>query len=370
MGKLLRVLVVFLLLFSIGTLVLGIMLFQKRELLKGRTQTLEKMVEALGTTIESEPSEERVATYTAKDVSECTSEPLDNPERSDFWDNYKLHLEEQDLPKLDLAAAKIRKQLKQYYRIDPLTLRPLKDEYGRNITTGPGTMDEVLQDVLTKSAEQYARLNETRQQLRDLREELIRTISELNERKGTLRQRLGEIVTLKDRISSLEAQVRQLSAEVADLQTEKRRLEGQVADLQDDITGLKETIEKNDTYIKELEKENKELREGEGVDVADRDVAVAAKYMSPGDKGTVVSVNETWNFAVLNLGDDVLKELVADDGNLVLPFEFFLKRPSKDGTVVGKIRLIQVNMDEKLGIADILEDWLQVDVKSGDVVFH
>ena len=183
-------------------------------------------------------------------------------------------------------------------------------------------------------------------------------------------QRLGEIVTLKDRISSLEAQVRQLSAEVADLQTEKRRLEGQVADLQDDITGLKETIEKNDTYIKELEKENKELREGEGVDVADRDVAVAAKYMSPGDKGTVVSVNETWNFAVLNLGDDVLKELVADDGNLVLPFEFFLKRPSKDGTVVGKIRLIQVNMDEKLGIADILEDWLQVDVKSGDVVFH
>ena len=50
MGKLLRVLVVILLLLSIGALALGILLFNKRELLKARAQKLETAIIGLALT--------------------------------------------------------------------------------------------------------------------------------------------------------------------------------------------------------------------------------------------------------------------------------------------------------------------------------
>ena len=97
MGKLLKILVVLLLLLSIGALVLGMMLFNKRELLKGRTQKLENAIVALGTAIEAEaPVLEEVPEFEARDISRVEAEPLDTPDLSPFWDDYKAELEVAD----------------------------------------------------------------------------------------------------------------------------------------------------------------------------------------------------------------------------------------------------------------------------------
>jgi archaellum component FlaC len=375
MGKLLKVLVVFLLILSIGALVLGILLFNKRELLKGRTQKLERTVIALGTTIEAEAAEAAAAVYPARDLSDCTAQQLDTPERSDFWDRYKSQLEAQDLQKLDLNQKKI--QLMQYYQLDPVTLKPALDPAnGQKMISGAGTMQEVLDDMLAKAAAQLARLNETRQQLTDIREELVRVINELNERKGTLRARLKEVVDLKDQIGRLETRVRQLEGEVEGLKQEKRALEAQVADMQGQIERLNQEKTDLEELNRQLKKEIADLRkavdgfknpgaQGDGV-------PVQMAKMDRGDKGAVVTVNPTWNFVILTLNDTCLNEVITENG-IVLPAELFVKRPAKDGQpekFITKIRLIQANRAQKIGVADILTDWQQSPVQDGDIVFH
>jgi hypothetical protein len=49
--------------------------------------------------------------------------------------------------------------------------------------------------------------------------------------------------------------------------------------------------------------------------------------------------------------------------------ELLLKRPGKDGEFVTKIRLIQIQREQRLGIADILDDWQVLPIKKGDVVW-
>jgi len=97
MATFLKVLTVFFLILAIGALVLGIHLFEKRELLKGRTQKLEKAIIALGTVTEDVDEQALVAEakkdYPAKDVSECEAKIVETPELSKFWDTYQAHLE-------------------------------------------------------------------------------------------------------------------------------------------------------------------------------------------------------------------------------------------------------------------------------------
>jgi hypothetical protein len=378
MGKFLRVLVVFLLLFSVATLVLGIMLFNKRELLKGRTLKLEKALEALtATTIEARDADPQVVTYPAKDIADCTAEVLDNPERSAFWDTYKGHLEAQDQPKLDITAR--RNQLRQYYKLDPGTGKPESDEFGLPKIKGPGTMQEVLDDVLEKSAAQYGRLNTTRQQLTTVREELVNSIKELNERKASLRQRLVEIVGLKDQISKLEANVRKLEGEVASLEEAKKQLEGQVKDLEGNVVQLQDVTNRLTTANKDLVKKLTDITDPSrrttppqgGDATAPGEIWTRRPQPDPGIKGAVTVANDEWHFVVVQLDDKILSEITPKDPNLplYLPVELYVRRPDPDKGFVSKIRLNQVRKDEKLGYAEVLTDWQQQKIQKGDVVF-
>jgi len=375
MGKLLKVMVVFLLLFSIGSLVLGVLLFNKRELLKGRTQKLERTIIQLGTTIESAAAEPRAAVYPARDLSECTAQELDAPERSDFWDKYKSQLEVQDAPRLDLNPKKI--QLMQYYQIDPVTLQPTRDlATGLKMTSGPGTMQEVLDDLVNKSAAQLARLNETRQQLTDVREELVRTVTELNERKGTLRTRLKEIVDLKDQVAKLSTKIRQLEGEIEGLKQEKRALEAQVADLQGQVDNLTKEKEILEELVKQLKDDIRKLRTpttqiGATPGIAQLEPTQVVR-MEPGEKGSVVAVNTEWNFLVLKLTDECLAEVFNEQG-ILTPVDLYVRRPARNGEkeqFVTKVRLIQASRAQKIGVADILNDWQQMPARDGDVIFR
>jgi hypothetical protein len=81
-------------------------------------------------------------------------------------------------------------------------------------------------------------------------------------------------------------------------------------------------------------------------------------------------VDKEWNFAVLNLTDEFLRELLGPDlTGAMTPVQLMIRRPEQGGKFVTKVRLAQIKRDQKLGIANILLDWQQTEVQPGDIVF-
>jgi len=374
MGKLLRVLVVIFLALSIGSLVLGIMLFNKREILQGRTHKLETSIKALGLTVESEAAESRPAAYQGRDTSPCSAQPIDTPEISTFWDTYKAHLEDQDLPKIDVS--KREDELRSYYKIDAVTLKPARDARGRRITEGPGTMQQVLDDLQAKAGAQYDRLNETRQQLADLRAELVRTIEELNGRKRDLREALRTIEQLRAEIARLQEEIRGLKEQIARLEEEKRLLQDEVAEKNRKIQEMQEQLDDKDAIIAGLEEKLAtkpvEPTRGPVPMTEEGEIAVPVRADLPhGEKGSVAAVEAGWNFLVLDLDPKFLRDLLGEDLSQPLPaIELFIKRAGGGQEFVTKVRLIQVRRDKNIGVADMLPGWTQLEPRKGDVVFY
>ena len=376
MGKLLRVLVIVFLLLSAAALALGWMLFAKRELLKGRTQKLEKAVIQLGATIEDEaPQAQGPADYPAKDISPVTSEIIDTPELSTFWDNYSNALEQADQPTMRLGQKST--QLMQYYKIDPATQKIERDEFGQKKTDGPGTMQEVLDEAIRKAEAQYNRLNETREQLEDTRIELVDTIVELNNTKVRQRQSLNKIEDLEEQIVQLNGEIRNLKQQIERLEEEKRELEDQIAEQKQQVALLEEQRLEDQAEIERLKKDNDDLRKRLGDfkrDQGPQPAVPATQFegvIEPGQKGEVIRVNSEWKFVVIELTDAFLREILGDDLSGPVPgIELMLKRPGPEGEFVTKVKLLSVKKDEKLAIADVLTDWQQVPVEAGDVLFR
>lgn len=373
MGKLLRVLVILILLMSIGALVLGYMLFSKREILKGRTQKLEKTIKELDAYIEAEPGTlEQKPSYPARDISPCSNEILMSPERSSFWQQYDDNLEIQE-PFSMLGTAKKTQQLMSYYQIDSLTGKAAKDSIGQKIIKGKGTMQQVLDELLESAEAQYEQLNATRQQLTILRKEYISAVEELNERKDKLRSALATITDRDNTIFELREEIKRLEGNISRLESEKASLEDQVAEYERQIEKLNETIQGKEREIAQLKAENQELRkrltgqQSAGGDARGDDWA----GLEPGEKGRIISVNPKWNFAVAKLNDAFLREILGDDLDRDFrAVNLFLRRPGSPEVFVCKIKLIQVKKGEKLGIADILTNWQQLPVREGDVLFR
>lgn len=371
MGKALRVLVVIFFLLTLGALTLAILLFGKRELLKGRTQRLERAVLELGPTIEADlAAPDRPAAFEARDILPCSATPVDTPERSTFWNTYKLNLEVTDLKpvRVDHTA------LMTYFKVGPDGAIEKDPVTGKKIVTGAGTMDAILADVVKKSADQLARLNETRIQLKRVREELVDAIRELNSTKRQLREALGTVVQRDQRIGSLEGQISQLNQKISELEEMQRALEGQIADKDHEIAKLNDAIVQKDNNLAAQKKEIDSLRARlkeigvSGTEEGAGERTYAGK-INPGDKGEIVSVNRDWNFVVMKVSDEFLGELLGPDRANALPtLDVMLKRKDS-GQFVTKVRLVQVRTDELLIIGDILTNWEQAPVQVGDVVF-
>jgi hypothetical protein len=377
MSKLLKTMVFILLILGSVALVLASMLYSKRELVLGRTRKLERTVIALGSTIEKEPAAaESTPRYPARDISEVTSEELDSPQISSFWDNYASELELQDQPLLDLT--KQRQQLMNYYKIDPVTGKPEKDIQGMKVTTGEGTMQGVLDELLGKSGEQLNRLNATRQQLVDLRVELVSTITELNASKHSQRVTLRKVEDLNSKISNLEDDITAQKEKVAELEEEKVGLDATIAEQRRTIEDDADKLAESELEIKRLKAElkKKEQFDQRAPVQASGDAAVGvntAKFtgqIDPGEKGTVIAVNTEWNFVVVKLNDQFFNEITSDESAGIPQVTLMIKRIGEKEVFVTKARLIQVKKSEKLGVFDMLPDWQQMPVEKGDVAFY
>lgn len=372
MGILLRIMVVLFLLLAIAGLTLGILLFNRREILKGRTQQLEKTIIKLGTLTEAEPAKlDEKPKYIAKDVADCTSTILEEPETSPFWNTYKHELEVPDQAVMDLNKKKM--QLMTYFQLDPVG-DVKRDVYNNKMTDGPDTMKAVLDDLVTRSKAQLDRLNETRQQLKVLREELVSTIETLNKTKKDLRSALNTIVQKDQKIAELEGKIAQLKAQIETLENEKRDLQSQIADRDKEIKDLKQDLDNKKTEITKLKDEIKRLRDDQErrntENKVDQVYSMAGR-VSPGTKGKVISINSEYRFALVEISDEFIKEILGENLNQVIPFiNLQVKRPGDKGEFVTKVHLVQIKASQKIAVVDILGDWQQRPLEVGDVVFY
>ena len=380
MGKFLRVMVILIFLLTAASLTLACMLFMKREILKGRTQKLERGLIQIARTIESEPPAvpEEPVTYPARDVSDCTSEALDNPTRSEFWESYKTELESLDQDIVDLKTR--TRDLMSYYRIDPVTMKAFRDPITNlKLSDGEGTTQGVIDDVLERAKAQYDLLTETRQLLTETRIELVDTINELNGRKVTLREKLAYIVELNDTIDKLNNTISDLRGEIEEHKEQIRSLEGDISNLRQEKEILQEEKEGLELKTQELSGIIMDLRGqlelaragtggGGGIQI-DGAIRVTSVDIAPGIKGSIVRVDQKHRFVVMELDPVFIDELlsVLTDGRLPL-VELLVKRGEEQ--FVTKVRIKQLKQEDHLAVGDILTDWQQGPIEIGDVIFY
>lgn len=372
MGTFLRVLVIILLPLTIACLVLGILLFDRREMLKGRTQKLEDTLIKLAPVIEIETATlEDKPSHIAKDIAACTSELLDNPEKSDFWNSYKDHLELPDQPVMDLKSKE--NELTLFYKLDPVTGKRFKDPVsGYYVTQGPGTMQPLLDELIEKAENQLNRLNETRQQLLVIRQELEATITDLNSTKTRLREALNKIVQLDAEIGRLNSEIDKLNGEIATLNDRIAQLEDTIREKDREIGVLTEKLSDRDLEIKNLKEHIRKLEiEIRRVTQPGSGGVDTAIVLGDGVKGRVIAVDNKWKFVVVELSQEFIDELTKESriglDLTQLNLQFDLMRPAGQGRAyVCRIRLREARIDEKLGLGDILTEWQQIPIRIGD----
>ena len=380
MRTVLRVLVVVILVLSIAALIFAVMLNGKRELLIGRTHMFEDQFRKIAKTIEAADAPDAVQpTYVAKDVSEVTSKELETPERSTFWNTYQYKLETPNLPAMNLDSYEKQNQLRQYYQMKPgpdgkLARVKHPVNQGEFSIEGPGTMRELLDQVLDRAIKQNATLNKTRVELQKLREELGATIEEFNKLKQAGRADKKTIEDKNKEVESLNEKIRTIEKKISGLEEDKKNLAAEVAECKDTIEKNKAVVDEMAKKIKDQEKQIKDLiGTSRNKIVPDKVTSADVFQGAPGEKGKVVAVDDKLKFVVVELSDASMAELVGEQRDRSMPqVEMMVRRPgfkSTSGEFITRIKFRQVLRQKNLVVADILIDWQQSPVEINDVVF-
>ncbi len=382
MGTVLRVFVIIILLLSGAALFLAVQLYSKRELLINRTHLLEEQFRKVVKTIEEKepPADAQQPNYTGRDTSPVTSKEMENPERSTFWTTYQYKLETPNLQTMSWDADEKKRQIRQYYRTEITPegkIRRVRNavDVGTYCVDGPGTMQQMLDELLDRATKQNATLNKTRTELQKIREELVTTIEEHNKLKQLGRADKKTIEEKNKKIEGLEVEKLGLMRKIEGLEEEKRNLTAEVAELKAEIEKKNGEIEELNKLAKDLRAEIKRLKDSHIKPPTETTTGTAASFQgAPGTKGKVVAVDEKLKFIVIDLTPDAMTELIGEQRDRPMPqIELMIRRPgfkSASGEFITRIKCRQVLRQNNLIVADILIDWQQSPVEINDVVFY
>jgi len=187
MGKVLRVLVFVILALSAISLLFATKLFQKQELLGKRNSMLEDQLIKLAKTIEAADAADATAPSVQKDISEVSDREIANPEKESVLEAYPIKLEQQNLPTLDFGSTDKRRQLRNYFALKPDGSYDPDPVDNKPRVKGPGTMQELMDQLFDRAKAQQAVLNKTRAELAKMREQFTAAIEESNKLKGSSR---------------------------------------------------------------------------------------------------------------------------------------------------------------------------------------
>jgi hypothetical protein len=208
----------------------------------------------------------------------------------------------------------------------------------------------------------------------------VTTEKETKARKEAADIAMAKATEIQSKASAAQAELAQLQAEKADLQTKLQANQAEVASLQRKTeeagakpenpgaaspTEMQAQLDEARHQLESAERENAFLSEKiRGAQERSTQIEDERKQRRqslvarPGVRGTVLAVNQAYNFVVLNLGGRQGIEPNAE--MLVL----------RDGTVIGKLRISSVEPSTAIG--DIVTSSLQrgVQVQPGDIVVY
>lgn len=313
MDKALKVMVVALLLLSIVAVVIEFKIYSQRMELKGRTNKLADYVVKIAGTVEVPPA------------------GLSDLAASD------------NIPRLLVKAD----ELKQYYKIGD-------DGKPSKVTTGAGTMDDVLNNVFSSADRQHTRLNDTRGELTQTRTTLGQTSNTLVSTEGVLGNTSNELVkttgVLADTRQDVEKKKTEIEGLNGQIEIHKADIEkkaSEVAKLTEKVSACESEIDAGKRYIAKIEKELKLLQ------------GVSSTNTLPGGvQGQISVMNSNWNFVVI----DMLPE------SALIPLtDLTVQRNDK---LVGKVRISEILKDKHVAVAEVLPEYQQMVPAKGDVVFY
>ena len=377
MGKVLRIFVYIILVLSAVSLFFAWKLFEKRELLMARNRVFEDSFIKIARTVEAADPADAAAPSVQKDISEVSDRELVNPERDAVLEAYPMKLEQQNLPTLDFGSTDKRLQLRSYYVLDAEG-KPVPDPVDNKPSTkGPGSMQELMDQLFERSKIQQATLNKTRSELTKMRELATVSVEEINRLKTDSRATKVALKGEKEKVVTLTSEKETLEGRVAKLNAEKRELTAELTDAKNEIETLNEdkvTLTEDLAKIRQAFDELKAHYAGKktpaGQAAGD---SVELTALSAGDKGSVIEANDELKFVIINFSDDAMVEMLGEERQNALPqFEMNIRRPgrqSASGEFVTRVKLRQAVRGKNLVVADILNDWQQVPVEKGDVVF-
>ncbi|MCL1921167.1 MAG: hypothetical protein FWG50_08855 [Kiritimatiellaeota bacterium] len=382
MSTLLRVLVIVITVLSAASLYFAFDNFNKRQILLGRNAALVKQVGQIAQTIEKEDAklaDGESALELLKDTSPVADRVLPNPEKEDLLETYPCWLETQNLPTLSFASDDKQIQLMTYYAIDEEGKIKVSPVNGQKVTTGPGTMQELLDLLGTRAIAQQATLNKTRAGMSKLRTQLTDSVEEINQLKLDGRVALKDLTERKEEIVELNASLEKEKATVAKQTGEIRDLKGTVSDLEDQVetlgaekAGLTDDLAKSYEMNEALKEEIRKMRQGVDRGVPGGEI-LSSFEMSAGDKGKVIEANDEFKFAIIEFSNDAMREMLGEERENALPQVNMnvrrTGRQSATGDFVTRVKLRQPVRGKNIVVADILSDWQQSPVEKGDVVF-
>ena len=378
MNKALHALVYVILAVAGVALFFEIKLYEKRELLTERNdQFADSLVKLAGTIEKANAAAPANTDHEAhQDVSPVEAKEVDTPQKKNLLEDYNWALETANNETFNWDSK--RAQLRVLYKLDDEGNKiPDMGHPGDFVKNGPGTAQELLDQLFDRANAQRANLNTTRAELKQLRQKLEALVREYNERlvdarkdKGTIVKHEGTIADLEDQKKAVEEQLQKTKSQVEEQASE-------IASLKDDMTNEKQ---KTEEALEELAKEKKvkeQLMQMLKKQAASQSVAAAAPgsaitTLPAGDKGTLVYVNNELMFAIIQFSDEAMQELLGPERqNPLPPLEMGIRRKGANGakdTYVGHVRLRQVIQGKNYVLADILRDWEQAKAAKGDVV--
>lgn len=313
MDKALKALVVTLLLLSVVAVVIEFKIYNQRQELKGRTNKLAEYVVKIAGTVEVPPD-------TLTDLAASDNIP-------------RLIIKTDDL--------------KQYYKIG-------EDGKPSKVTTGAGTMDEVLNSVFTTADRQHTRLNDTRGELTQTRTTLgatsnllVGTEGVLTSTSNNLVRSMGELGEAKQEIEKKTTEIEGLNGTIETQKADIEKKAGEVAVLTEKVSACETEIDAGKRYIAKIEKELK-LMQG----------ATSTNSLPAGVQGYIAIMNTNWNFVVIDM---------TPESNLMPMTDLTIQRDDK---LVGKVRVSEVRKEQRVAVAEVLPEFQQMLPGKGDVVFY
>ncbi len=378
MTKLLHVFVYIFVALSGAALWFELQLNAQRDTLADRGRLQEDYLIKIASTVEKAEPDKTASTELRMDVSPTEAKIVDTPETENLLDGYKFYLEKQSLETFSWGMRE-RQQLRDVYATDAEG-KPVMDG-GRPLMDGPGTEKELLEQLFQACIAQQARLNTTRGELKNLRDRFEQAVAEVNKLKPELRQAkvsAAETLAAKEKVAAdlatMEATRTKLKSQVDDLNAEIASLRDEAVAARDETDAAKEELAKSLKQIEQLKQLAKDaLAKANEANEGGANTTTAECRLPAGDKGKVIESDTAMMFAIIELTNDAMKELLGDDLKKPLPkVELSVKRPGYKGAAgefVGRLRLRQTVPGKNYIICDILGNWAQGEIEPNDIIF-